>query len=83
LELTVGQPVLTVVFHETIKAINTVLLPKYLCMVDKGFGGRQYQKTTLASNPKRDYGNPQRVRNPSTTFLRDSRWKLPNIQPYL
>ena len=26
-----------------------------LCMVDKGFGGRQYQKTTLASNPKRDY----------------------------
>ena len=25
-----------------------------LCMVDKGFGGRQYQKTTLASNPKRD-----------------------------
>jgi hypothetical protein len=23
-----------------------------LCMVDKGFGGRQYQKTTLASNPK-------------------------------
>ena len=24
-------------------------------MVDKGFGGRQYQKTTLASNPKRDY----------------------------
>ena len=27
-----------------------------LYMVDKGFGGRQYQKTTLASNPKRDYG---------------------------
>ena len=26
-----------------------------LCMVDKRFGGRQYQKTTLASNPKRDY----------------------------
>ena len=26
-----------------------------LCMIDKGFGGRQYQKTTLASNPKRDY----------------------------
>ena len=29
-----------------------------LCMVDKaikGFGGWQYQKTTLASNPKRDY----------------------------
>jgi hypothetical protein len=26
-----------------------------LCMVDKGFGGRQYQKTTLASNSKRDY----------------------------
>jgi hypothetical protein len=26
-----------------------------LCMVDNGFGGRQYQKTTLASNPKRDY----------------------------
>ena len=26
-----------------------------LFMVDKGFGGRQYQKTTLASNPKRDY----------------------------
>ena len=26
-----------------------------LCMVVKGFGGRQYQKTTLASNPKRDY----------------------------
>ena len=25
-----------------------------ICMVDKGFGGRQYQKTTLASNPKRD-----------------------------
>jgi hypothetical protein len=25
-----------------------------LCMVDKGFGGRQYQKTTLASNLKRD-----------------------------
>jgi hypothetical protein len=25
-----------------------------LCMVDKGFGGRQYQKTTLALNPKRD-----------------------------
>jgi hypothetical protein len=25
-----------------------------LCMVDKGFGGRQYRKTTLASNPKRD-----------------------------
>ena len=25
-----------------------------LCMVDKGFGGRQYQKTTLASNPKRN-----------------------------
>ena len=24
-----------------------------LCMVDKGFGGRQYQKTTLASNPKK------------------------------
>jgi hypothetical protein len=24
-------------------------------MIDKGFGGRQYQKTTLASNPKRDY----------------------------
>ena len=27
-------------------------------MVDKaikGFGGRQYQKTTRASNPKRDY----------------------------
>ena len=24
-----------------------------LCMIDKGFGGRQYQKTTLASNPKR------------------------------
>ena len=24
-------------------------------VVDKGFGGRQYQKTTLASNPKRDY----------------------------
>jgi hypothetical protein len=22
-----------------------------LCTVDKGFGGRQYQKTTLASNP--------------------------------
>jgi hypothetical protein len=30
-----------------------------LYMDDKGFGGRQYQKTTLASNPKRDY---QRVR---------------------
>ena len=30
-------------------------LPPELCMVDKGFGGRQYQKTTLASNPKRDY----------------------------
>ena len=28
---------------------------KELFMVDKGFGGRQYQKTTLASNPKRDY----------------------------
>jgi hypothetical protein len=27
-------------------------------MVDKGFGGRQYQKTTLASNPKRDYMGP-------------------------
>jgi hypothetical protein len=26
-----------------------------LRMVDKGFAGRQYQKTTLASNPKRDY----------------------------
>jgi hypothetical protein len=26
-----------------------------LCMVDKGLGGRQYQKKTLASNPKRDY----------------------------
>jgi hypothetical protein len=26
-----------------------------LCMVDKGFGGRQYQKTTLVSNTKRDY----------------------------
>jgi hypothetical protein len=26
-----------------------------LCMVDNGFVGRQYQKTTLASNPKRDY----------------------------
>ena len=26
-----------------------------LCMVDKGFGGRQYRKTTLASNPNRDY----------------------------
>jgi hypothetical protein len=26
-----------------------------LCMVDKGFGGRQHQKTTLATNPKRDY----------------------------
>ena len=26
-----------------------------LCMVDKGFGGRQYQKTTLASIPKRDW----------------------------
>ena len=26
-----------------------------LFMVDKGFGGRQYKKTTLASNPKRDY----------------------------
>jgi hypothetical protein len=25
-----------------------------LCMVDKGFGGRQYQKTTVASYPKRD-----------------------------
>jgi hypothetical protein len=25
-----------------------------LCMVDKGFGGRQYQKTTMASNPKGD-----------------------------
>jgi hypothetical protein len=25
-----------------------------LCMVDKGFRGRQYQKTTLASNPKKD-----------------------------
>jgi hypothetical protein len=25
-----------------------------LCMVYKGFGGRQYQKATLASNPKRD-----------------------------
>jgi hypothetical protein len=24
-------------------------------MVDKGLGGRQYQKTTLASNLKRDY----------------------------
>ena len=24
-----------------------------LCMVDKGFWGRQYQKTTLASNPKK------------------------------
>jgi hypothetical protein len=24
-------------------------------MVDKGFGGRKYQKTTLASNPKGDY----------------------------
>ena len=28
-----------------------------LCMVDKGFGAKQYQKTTLASNPKRDYYN--------------------------
>jgi hypothetical protein len=28
--------------------------PIELFMV-KGFGGRQYQKTTLASNPKRDY----------------------------
>ena len=28
---------------------------KELFMVDKGFGGRQYQKTILASNPKRDY----------------------------
>jgi hypothetical protein len=26
-----------------------------LCMVDKGLGGRQYQKTTLASNLKRYY----------------------------
>jgi len=26
-----------------------------LCMDDKGFRGRQYQKTTLALNPKRDY----------------------------
>jgi hypothetical protein len=26
-------------------------------MVDKGFGAKQYQKTTLASNPKRDYYN--------------------------
>jgi hypothetical protein len=26
-----------------------------LCMVDTGYRGRQYQKTTLASNPKRDY----------------------------
>jgi hypothetical protein len=25
-----------------------------LCMVDKGFQGMQYQKTTLASNPNRD-----------------------------
>jgi hypothetical protein len=28
--------------------------PIELCMVDKGFGGRQYQKRTLASNPKMD-----------------------------
>jgi hypothetical protein len=32
-----------------------------LCMVDKGFRGRQYQKTTLASNPKRDYHNTSSV----------------------
>jgi hypothetical protein len=32
-----------------------------LCMVDKGFGGRQYQKTTLASNPKRDYITPMHL----------------------
>jgi hypothetical protein len=29
-----------------------------LSMVDNGFVGRQYQKTTLASNPKRDYHWP-------------------------
>jgi hypothetical protein len=28
--------------------------PIELCVVDKGLGGRQYQKTTLASNPIRD-----------------------------
>ena len=26
----------------------------YAWLIIKGFGGRQYQKTTLASNPKRD-----------------------------
>ena len=28
--------------------------PIELCMVDKEFRGRQYQKTILASNPKKD-----------------------------
>ena len=32
-------------------------------MVDKGFGGRQYQKTTLALNSKRDYENPSHDAN--------------------
>ena len=32
-----------------------------LCMVDKGFRRRQYQKTTLASNPKRDYKHSSNV----------------------
>jgi hypothetical protein len=37
--------------NHRLKRKNIVL---ELCMVDKGFGDGQYQKTTLASNPKRD-----------------------------
>ena len=57
-----------------------------LCMVDKGFRGRQYQKATLASNPKRDYHNTSSVTEMmdelSWTTLKERRSKTRLINFY-